>query len=90
MCPQKTFGKHVAMINDKTVLILGAGTSTPYGYPDGEELIDAILDCVAKRETIDKIANNFNKIPDVVWLVAQKIEGELKEHRPSSIVLQYR
>ena len=31
------------MIENSTVLILGAGASTPYGFPTGEELITGIL-----------------------------------------------
>jgi len=32
------------MINKRTVLILGAGASVPYGFPTGEELMKNILD----------------------------------------------
>lgn len=35
------------MFEKKTVLILGAGASVPYGYPTGQELISKIIDSIA-------------------------------------------
>ena len=32
------------MIEEPTVLILGAGASVPYGYPTGKELVDSVID----------------------------------------------
>jgi len=32
------------MINNKTVLILGAGASMPYGFPSGQGIVDSICD----------------------------------------------
>jgi hypothetical protein len=31
------------MIKNKTVFVLGAGASKPYGYPTGEELFKEVL-----------------------------------------------
>jgi len=40
------------MIKNKTVLVLGAGASMPYGFPSGQGLVDIICDS----------NNNFKKL----------------------------
>ena len=36
------------MFRNKTVFVLGAGASKPYGYPIGRELIDDIIDNIER------------------------------------------
>jgi len=45
------------MIKEKTVLILGAGASKPYGFPTGEELRREIIDNYV-NDVITYIKNN--------------------------------
>lgn len=53
------------MFHKKTVLILGAGASKPYGYPIGRELISGIIEIIEN----DKIFRpNSNTIGDLSFL----------------------
>ena len=67
------------MINDETVLILGAGASKPYGFPLGYELRDDVL----------KITEGeFFKVEDfkaIAWNDVQDFKYELKTSGHSSV-----
>ncbi len=40
------------MINNKTIFILGAGTSIPYGYPSGNELVEKVQFAAANSSKV--------------------------------------
>lgn len=72
-------------IKENTVLILGAGASIPYGFPDGDQLISQIIECAGTDNEIIEIAKKYNKYPQTFKLGVQNIREELIEDRPSSI-----
>jgi hypothetical protein len=43
------------MIHRKTVFVLGAGASMPYGFPSGDQLIDEIVQIASPRENLPPI-----------------------------------
>jgi hypothetical protein len=52
----------------KTILILGAGASIPYGFPSGEKLVESIKE-ITKRgtsEMMNQYANNNNYLPKIL------------------------
>jgi hypothetical protein len=46
------------MINRRTVFVLGAGSSYPYGFPTGEGLVDEIISLVKEDRTLDAFVYN--------------------------------
>lgn len=51
------------MIKHKTVLILGAGASKPYGMPLGRELRDDVIRGVAEKSVLGIVLNRFSISP---------------------------
>lgn len=43
------------MITKSTVFILGAGASTPYGYPSGRGLVQEIINALSDQKTLYKL-----------------------------------
>jgi hypothetical protein len=71
----------IAMFNDNTLFILGAGASTPYGYPLGNELITNIIDSInndyiyipMSSTSIQKYINNANSIIELNFQIDEII-----------------
>jgi hypothetical protein len=61
------------VIIDKTVFILGAGSSCDYGYPTGEELIKKITEIASRLSTY---CDNRLKSGKVVQIVPKYVEGK--------------
>ena len=47
------------MINKKTIIILGAGSSKPFGYPTGKELSISFPNSVWEREKSETPVGDF-------------------------------
>ena len=60
------------MIRDRTVFILGAGSSCHYGYPTGEGLVDTIIEVASRLSTY---CDNRIKSGQVVQIVPKYIEA---------------
>lgn len=52
------------MINCETVLVLGAGSSMPYGYPSGKELVDRIHESIQNRSKAYQIVKLASRATD--------------------------
>ena len=61
------------MIRDRTVFILGAGSSCHYGYPTGEGLVDTIIEVASRLSTY---CDNRIKSGQVVQIVPKYIEAK--------------
>ena len=61
------------MIRDRTVFILGAGSSCHYGYPTGEGLVDTIIEVASSLSTY---CDNRIKSGQVVQIVPKYIEAK--------------
>jgi hypothetical protein len=77
------------MIDKKTLLVLGAGSSLDYGYPSGPELVTKIVDGFSAYA--QSLANNIGIPPELFASrdgfieQAQKFTDLLREVRPDSI-----
>lgn len=70
------------MINLPTVLILGAGASSPYGYPTGDKLKESIIQlaeaiCVA-RNTAPARVFNYNVHADLIQRARLMFSSQMK------------
>lgn len=61
------------MINRPTVFILGAGTSIPYNYPSGKELVKEITTGLSNRETLFQLCSKLEFSADEVNIFAHAL-----------------
>lgn len=75
------------MITENTVLVLGAGTSNPYGYPTGKRLKDEIIKRTLEKEMIQLYAQfdtNVNELEQFIKALQKSAKPSIDaflEHR---------
>jgi len=76
------------MINKKTVLVLGAGASVPYGFPTGQVLTNDLVRLFSKSSNLDNMEHALggiaNRPVNVSKFDAQAFSSKLKDN-PQSI-----
>lgn len=73
------------MIKSKSVLILGAGASCPFGYPSGNQLREKIIKKLGQTAFKEKIIDELNLPPQVSENFLREFAEGLKNEQPSSI-----
>lgn len=76
------------MITKKTVLILGAGASAPYGFPTGQSLLQKICD-IGHGSKLDHFTNDLRfdrrqsiEFFNALWMSGMMSVDAFLEHRP--------
>jgi len=73
------------MIENNTVLILGAGASVDFGYPTGKTLRKEIIKYLGNVQVIDKLASEAQLGPETEKTFIKEFRDELESKHPSSI-----
>jgi hypothetical protein len=68
------------MITTKTVLVLGAGASKPYGFPTGADLVNGITAIEAEdRDTVERAGAKLDQVQRFQWALQNAQSSSIDE-----------